>query len=354
MNKKQLYNKIIQNVSKIVKKSINEAFDFNDINKNQTKSKNKTLVKNAVNNSIVEGFDFGGVKSDKNEKFAKSAHIEYIKYYYSIEIKNKILNHIKLIPYEMQILCDYASIIKKCLKIEVDELLPLIIYYIVDNDAYNLNWINIDKFLEDNKLNLDPQEEFILTYMPTKEDVSKIKGFLTTIKDLESTLPPGCFSPLTLVVSPINGSGDIITSEWDWNHNKILKKFEAVKTTQIDGNYTASEFLENKYLLCLLIKQLALLTKIEEDDIEINININVGYNLLDLDNIYHSNEVVQKISEIPHIQENVNIDILDEGYSLIWVKNIKNLDDALDKLIIFAKEYINQYNLYIKELKNEL
>jgi hypothetical protein len=31
------------------------------------------------------------------------------------------------------------------------------------------------------------------------------------------------------------------------------------------------------------------------------INVNIGYNLLDLDNIYHSNEVVQKISEIPHI-----------------------------------------------------
>ena len=312
--------------------------------------------------SIVEGFDFGSVKSDKNEKFAKAAHIEYIKYYYSIEIKNKILNHIKLTPYEMQILCDHASIIKECLKIEEDELLPLIIYYIVDNDAYNLNWINIDKFLEDNKLHLDPQEEFILTYMPTKEDVSKIKGFLTTIKDLESTLPPGSFSPLTLVVSPINKSGDIITSEWDWNHNKILKKFEAVKTTQIDGNYTATDFLENKYLLCLLIKQLALFKKIkvytidnyedEEDDIEININI--GYNLLDFDNIYHSNEVVQKISEIPHIQEKVNIEIYDEGYSFIWVKDIENLDDALNKLIIFAKEYINQYNLYIKEHEDKL
>jgi hypothetical protein len=45
---------------------------------------------------------------------------------------------------------------------------------------------------------------------------------------------------------------------------------------------------------------------------------------------------------------------LDEGYSFIWVKDIENLDDALDKLIIFAKEYINQYNLYIKERKNEL
>ena len=312
--------------------------------------------------SIIEGFDFGSVKSDKNEKFAKKVHIEYVKYYYSIEIKNKILNHIKLTPYEMQILCDYASIIKEYLKIEVDELLPLIIYYIVDNDAYNLNWINIDKFLEDNKLNLDPQEEFILTYIPTKEDVSKIKGFLTTIKDLESTLPTGCFSPSTLVVSPINGSGDIITDEWDYKHNKILKKFEAVKTTKIDGNYTATDFLENKYLLCLLIKQLALLKKIkvytidnyedEEDDIEININ--VGYNLLDLDNIYHSNEVVQKISEIPHIQENLNIDILDEGYSFIWVKDIENLDDALNKLIIFSKEYINQYNLYIKEHEDKL
>ena len=314
--------------------------------------------------SIVEGFDFGSVKSDKNEKFAKKAHIEFVKYHYSIEIKNKILNHIKLTPYEMQILCDDASIIKECLKIEEDELLPLIIYYIVDNDAYNLNWINIDKFLEDNKLNLDPQEEFILTYIPTKEDVSKIKGFLTTIKDLESTLPPGSFSPLTLVVSPINGSGDIITDEWDWKHNKILKKFEAVKTTKIDGNYTATDFLENKYLLCLLIKQLALLKKInvyidnyededdEDDDMEINVNI--GYNLLDLDNIYHSNEVVQKISEIPHIQEKVNIDICDEGYSFIWVNDIENLDDALNKLIIFSKEYVKQYNLYIKEHEDKL
>ena len=311
--------------------------------------------------SIIEGFDFGSVKSDKNEKFAKKAHIEYVKYYYSIEIKNKILNHIKLTPYEMQILCDYASIIKECLKIEVDELLPLIIYYIVDNKADNLDWINIDKFLEDNKLNLDPQEEFILTYIPTKEDVSKIKGFLTTIKDLESTLPPGCFSPLTLVVSPINGSGDIITDEWDWKHDKILKKFEAVKTTKIDGNYTATDFLENKYLLCLLIKQLALLTKIKVyytidnyEDNDMKINIGIGYNLLDLDNIYHSNEVVQKISEIPHIQEKVDIDILDEGYSLIWVKDIKNLDDALDKLIIFAKEYVKQFNLYIKEHEDKL
>ncbi len=311
--------------------------------------------------SLVERFDFGSVKSDKNTKIVKNAAPEFIKYHYSIEIKKKILNHIKLNPEEIQILHTYAPEFKKYIKIDEDELLALIIYYLVDNKADNLDWLDIDKFLEENELEMDPQEKYILTYIPTKEDISKIKEFLKTIKDLEATLPENSFPPLTLVISPLNDNCDIITDEWgDWKHSKLAKKFiREVGFTQIDGNYTATNFLENEYLLCLLIKQLSF-TKIkrlytidEDGKEEYDIHINIGYNLLDLNNTLHLNDIIQKISKIKYIQKKVSIDLMEEGYCFIWVEKFKNLDNILDKLIIFAKEYINQCNLYIKEIEDD-
>lgn len=59
-NKQQLYNHIIRNISKTVKRYINESFNFSDIN-NKKKKVNKA-------------FNFGDVKQDKREMLHKTYH----------------------------------------------------------------------------------------------------------------------------------------------------------------------------------------------------------------------------------------------------------------------------------------
>ena len=327
MNKKQLYNKIIQDVSKIVKKSINEAFDFNDIN---TKSKNKTLVKNAVDLSIK---------------------------YYSDDIKNKILNHEKLTPQELSIL--YSPECKKYLKINEEELLKLIIYYLVDNNGDNLDWLDLDKYLEENDLEMSPQEKFMLTYIPTEEDIVKTKKFLNTIKELEalrdkdlvkymSTLPYDGYS-LLLWINPYDEDGDIIPADswdcqFDWDFDDVW----------FDGSFTVTEFLENDYRLYLLIKQLSLKNakkrfKTDQDDV-----ILMGFHMLCLeeDNLSVVSTIVYRISQMKYFDNNFDI-CQDDGdlQNFISIKKIKNLDDGFNKLIKFAEAYVKEFNKYAKELK---
>ena len=325
MNKKQLYNKIIQNVSKIVKKSINEAFDFNDIN---TKSKNKTVVKNAVNNAIK---------------------------YYSDDIKNKILNHIKLTTEEIQLLDTYGQY----MKIEEEELLKLIIQYLVDNNGDNLDWLDLDKYLEENDLEMSPQEKFMLTYIPTEEDIVKTKKFLNTIKELEvlrdkdlvkymSTLPYDGYS-LLLWINPYDEDGDIISAEcwdrFDWDFDDVW----------LDGNFTATEFLENDYLLYLLIKQLSpknAKKRFKFDDHNDVISMGFHMHCLDEDNLNVVSTIVYRISEMKYFDNNFDI-FQDDGnlQNFISIKKIKNLDDGFNKLIKFAEAYVNEFNEYAKELK---
>ena len=329
MNKKQLYNKIIQDVSKIVKKSINEAFDFNDIN-NQTKFKNKTLVKDAVNNSIK---------------------------YYSDDIKNKILNHEKLTIEEMQLLNTYASECKKYLKINEKELLKLIIYYLVDNNGDNLDWLDLDKYLEENDLEASPQEKFMLTYVPTKEDIVKTKKFLNTIKELEalrdkdlvkymSTLPYDGYS-LLLWINPYDEDGDIISwdFQFDWDFGNLW----------FDGSFNVTEFLENDYRLYLLIKQLSPKNiktfKTTNDDV-----ISMGFHMHCLGEDEHNvvSTIVDRISQMKYFDNNFDICQDDADFliqNFISIKKIKNLDDGFNKLIKFAEAYVKEFNKYAKELK---
>jgi hypothetical protein len=42
------------------------------------------------------------------------------------------------------------------MKIEEKELLKLIIYYLVDNNGDNLDWLNLDKYLDENDLEMSP------------------------------------------------------------------------------------------------------------------------------------------------------------------------------------------------------
>jgi hypothetical protein len=42
------------------------------------------------------------------------------------------------------------------MKIEEKELLKLIIYYLVDNNGDNLDWLDLDKYLEENDLEMSP------------------------------------------------------------------------------------------------------------------------------------------------------------------------------------------------------
>ena len=323
--------------------------------------------------SIVEGFDFNNIdNSSKNKNLAKSA-INLIIKKYSKEIKKKILNHIKLNSEEIQILHTYAPEFRKQMEIKIDELLPLIIYHLVDNKVDNLDWINFDKFCKENDFEMSPQGKFILTYIPTQEDVIKVKKFLQTIQELEShrdtRIPEERYSFLTLCIHPYDEDGDILT-RWEWGqHNgKFIEKFKELSLKSdgdFDGNYTVTEFLENEYLLCLLIKQLVLANNKKlfisnsgigkKTKITHNI-IGIGYHLcnnMDLEDIY------KNLLKIKYIKNNFDMDncfhIDPDDCPFVWVKDkdIKNLDDALDKLIIFAKEYINQCNFYIKEIEDQ-
>jgi hypothetical protein len=42
------------------------------------------------------------------------------------------------------------------MKIEEKELLKLIIYYLVDNNGDNLDWLDLDKYLDENDLEMSP------------------------------------------------------------------------------------------------------------------------------------------------------------------------------------------------------
>ena len=320
--------------------------------------------------SIVEGFDFNNIdNSSKNKNLAKSA-INLIIKKYSDDIKNKILNHVKLNSDEMQLLDTYAPEFRKQMKIKIDELLPLIIYHLVDNKADNLDWIDLGKFCKENEFEMSPQGKFILTYIPTQEDIIKVKKFLQTIQELEShrdtRIQEERYSFLTLCILPYDEDGDILT-RWEWGQqgNKFIEKFKdlSLKSSgDFDGNYTVTEFLENQYLLCLLIKQLVLANNKKlftskkgigkEAKITHHI-IAIGYHLcnnMDLEDIY------KNLLKIKYIKNNFGMDncfhIDPDDCPFVWVKDkdIKNLDDALDKLIIFSKEYINQCNLYAKEI----
>ena len=101
----------------------------------------------------------------------------------------------------------------------------------------------------------------MLTYIPTEEDIVTTKKFLNTIKELEalrdkdlvkymSTLPYDGYS-LLLWINPYDEDGDIISADYwdrfDWDYGEVW----------LDGYFTVTEFLENDYLLYLLIKQLS-------------------------------------------------------------------------------------------------
>ena len=314
-------------------KSIVEAFDFNDIN-NQNKSKNKTLVKNTVNNAIE---------------------------YYSNDIKNKILNHEKLTTEEMQILDTYAPEFRQYMKIEEEELLKLIIQYLVDNNGDNLDWLDLDKYLEENDLEMSPQEKFMLTYIPTKEDIVKTKKFLNTIKELEelrdndlvkymSTLPYDGYS-LLLWINPYDEDGDIISAEcwdrFDWDFDDVW----------LDGNFTATEFLENDYRLYLLIKQLSpknAKKRFKFDDHNDVISMGFHMHCLREDELNVVSTIVDRISQMKYFDNNFDICQDDADFliqNFISIKKIKNLDDGFNKLIKFAEAYVNEFNKYAKELK---
>ena len=311
--------------------------------------------------SIVEGFDFNNIDNSSKNKRLTSIIADYtIEQKYSVEIKNKILNHIKLTAEEMQLLDTYVKEFRQHMKIEYDELLPLIIYHLVDNKADNLNWIDIDKFCEDNNIGMDSNEKFILTYIPTQEDIIKVKKFLKTIQKLDSQID-NSFSPnsyyLTLHINPMSENHEEIITADIWDHHKFSIKFGE---TWFDGNYTASEFLENGYLLCLLIKQLALvqLALVNNGDSDISIDIEdsviyIGYHLNeDEDKAKYLEDIIDKTAEANYIQKNFEID--NGPLYFIWINEIKNLDDALNKLIKFGKEYVKQFNLYIKEHEDKL
>ena len=314
--------------------------------------------------SIVEGFDFNNIdNSSKNKNLAKSA-INLIIKKYSDDIKNKILNHVKLNSEEMQLLDTYAPEFRKQMKIKIDELLPLIIYHLVDNKANNLDWLDIDKFCEDNKIGMSPQEKFMLMYVPTKRDISKIKQFLQTIQELEShrdknLLIEDAFPFLTLWLNPLDEEGEIITTYlWEYAYDKFTEKLKEVETTWFDGTYTATEFLENEYLLCLLIKQLSLINNrklfITNNSGKVTHNIiTIGYHFYEHDNTNNLYNVINKMSKIDYINKIFDIEIDNYGLCFIWIKKFKNLNDALNKLIIFGEEYVKQFNIYIKETEDQ-
>ena len=141
----------------------------------------------------------------------------------------------------------------------------------------------------------------MLTYIPTEEDIVKTKKFLYTIKELESlrdkdlvkymsTLPYDGYS-LLLWINPYDEDGDIITPEWDqfdWDFGEVW----------LDGYFTVTEFLENDYLLYLLIKQLSLKNakkrfKTDQDDV-----ISMGFHMhcLEEDNLNVVSTIVYRIS----------------------------------------------------------
>ena len=114
MYNKSLYNKIISEVSKVVKRSINEAFDFNSVKKD---SRSKQLVDTAIDASI--------------------------KYKINDIVNNKILQNERLSKSDKVFLTSYVGVYKVNNRGELKNLLNCASYSYCLGVTGNFNWIDV-------------------------------------------------------------------------------------------------------------------------------------------------------------------------------------------------------------------